>query len=233
MIPDGCRARACSVCSPPSRSPGKEDIACARSATVHTAQGHSSEVRSLGQSDRANQARSPKVPLIVPRCLSCGTGSRDRYVRAYKQSASLRSAAAGRDATTIWDVGASASAGLAGQANAEIRHATGALHRRRQCDRRVLRLPRRRSHSADQSGRHHGEPGRGKSGTNTNGAPEGGIPRRAMAGGLVQCLENSPPGMAGHAVSRVNKLSNGHGTSPQPSERRSVQGADGPTSSDR
>jgi hypothetical protein len=97
-------------------------------------------------------------------------------------------------------------------------------HRRRQRDERVFRLPRRRSHSADQRGRHHGESGRGKSGTNANGAPEGGITRRAMQGGLVQSLENSPPGMAGDAVSRVNKLSDGHGTSPQPSERRTVRG---------
>ena len=88
----------------------------------------------------------------------------------------------------------------------------------------VCRLPRHRSHSADERGRHQGEPARGKSGTDANGAPEGRITRRAMADGLVQCLENSPPGMASHAVSRVNKLSNGHGTSPS-TERKAL----GPT----
>ena len=95
-----------------------------------------------------------------------------------------------------------------------LSRAPSGVRRRRWRDKRVFRLPRHRSYSADQRGRHQGEPGRGKSGTNTNGAPEGRITRRVIADSLVQCLENSPAGMAGHAVSRVNKLSNGHGTSP-------------------
>ena len=101
---------------------------------------------------------------------------------------------------------------------------TGVPHRRRWHHRRVFRLPRHRSHSADERRRHQSEPTRGKSGANANGAPEGGITRRVEPHSLVQCLENSPPGMASHAVSRVNKLSNGHGTSPS-TERKAL----GPT----